>query len=128
MKLSEQNMRILLKELRAIIDTHAAQTTRDIVLTDAKDLIQYPLDGGLTREEIIALKKLKVDQTLTSALQKVFVSNAAGVIFDLFCLIDGVSDPNSSTGWTGVMLVDEEEGRGHYDFLHDEFFDSSEEK
>ena len=83
--------------------------------------LNYPPNGGFTAEEKEALKLLKGNKEILSAMRKVLASCAASVVFDLLNLIDGTSDPENGA-WSGVALVDKPEKPAETELLHDEFF------
>lgn len=86
--------------------------------------ITYPPGTELTEAEKEELKKLTNNSVLKSALQKLTADAAASVVFDIFCLIDGVTDPDDE--WTGIKLedIDESEELASDEMLHDKFYDS----
>lgn len=67
---------------------------------------------------------LPQSEELKSALRKVFADQAAAVVFNLFSIIDGVSEPNPETNnWTEVLLIDKPVDYDEYaEFLHDDFY------
>ena len=59
-------------------------------------------------------------------MRKLLAGCAANVLFDLFNLIDGTTDP-TCMAWNGegIILVDNPENDDkHREHLHDEFFDA----
>ena len=55
-----------------------------------------------------------------SYFEKVLWQCSQGVLFDLFCVIDGVADPDDPN-WKGVLLIDmPKEHNEHVEFLHDD--------
>lgn len=55
-----------------------------------------------------------------SYLERVLFQYGQGVMFDLFCIIDGVAEPTDES-WTGVTLIDKKWGDEDVEFLHDSF-------
>jgi hypothetical protein len=120
----------LLVELHRAID-EAADAALDVIESRGIELV-YPPGVKLTAEEIAALAELRVSPAARSALGKVLRNEAAGPLFELFTLVDGVSDPRGWPGpetWLGVVLTprvadgsDEDEGRP--EMWHDQLFES----
>jgi hypothetical protein len=124
MGLSTENRTTLLIHLHKSIEEAANTNANHIINGRLNQLINYPPNGGLTDDEIGALKKLKGDEYLKSALRKVLASTTADVFFDIFNIIDGTADPDPGTGeWTEVMLVDKpKDFDEHVEFLHDDLY------
>ena len=105
----------------------AANSFSQMVKSGQSDsAIFYPPNGGFTHQEIEALKKLQNDEELRSALRKLFASNSAQVLFELFNIIDGTGDPSPDLGkWSGVRITEvTEEDEEYYEFLHDQLFET----
>ena len=126
MKLSEQNRTTLLTQLHKSIEDSANIIANNINDGQTSDLINYPPNGGLTEEEMNSLKSLAGNEVLRNTLRKVLASNSATVIFELFNIIDGTSDPDPEIGeWSEVMLVDQPDDFDDYsEFLHDNFYET----
>jgi hypothetical protein len=124
--LSEENKRTLLIQLHKSIEETANNTANLIYNGSFSQLINYPPNGGLTQEELLALEQLKSQGTLKTALRKVFASTTSDVFFELFNIIDGTSDPDSGLGeWSEVMIVDKPEDFDEdIEFFHDDFYGS----
>ncbi|RYJ41275.1 hypothetical protein NU09_3018 [Flavobacterium beibuense] len=86
--------------------------------------ITYPPGSELTEAEKEELRKINNNSVLKSALQKITADTAASVVFDIFCLIDGVTNPAGE--WTGIKLEDmgEDEELESEEMLHDKFYET----
>ena len=126
MNLSEEIRTTLLTYLHKSIEETANNLANHLNNGRTNQLIDYPPNGGLTDEEKESLEHLKNNDILRNALRKVFASNSASVLFDLFNIIDGTGDPDPGTGkWSEVMLVDmPEDFDEHVEFLHDNFYET----
>jgi len=124
MGLSTENKSTFLIQLHKSIEDFANNNANHIFQGRLNQLITYPPNGGLTKEESDSLEQLKGKEGLKSALRKIFASTTADVFFDIFNIIDGTADPDPGLGeWTEVMLVDKPENLGdEVEFLHDEFY------
>ncbi|MDO1451569.1 hypothetical protein Q0590_35180 [Rhodocytophaga aerolata] len=124
MELSEKNLKTLLISVHRGIEESANKTANNIFNARLGKLIDYPPNGGLTDEEKEALKELKGNEDLKTALRKVIASSTANAFFDFFNLIDGTTDPEPGTGkWTEVLIVDKPKDFDEDQaFLHDEFY------
>ena len=123
MQLSETNRRALLIAVNQAVEEHAVSCA-DALFQGRKEEPAYPPNGGFAPEEAEALKLLEGNKALHSALRKVLANCAAGVMFDLFNLIDETAEPNQGE-WSGVLLVDKSENDGgQREFLHDDFFEA----
>ncbi|MDN5211929.1 hypothetical protein QQ020_07695 [Fulvivirgaceae bacterium BMA12] len=126
MNLSEENRTTLLTHLHKSVEEAANIMANHLNNGRTNQLIDYPPNGGLTEEEKESLQQLKNNNTLTDALRKVFASNSASVLFELFNIIDGTGDPDPGTGdWSEITLVDmPEDFDQHVEFLHDNFYET----
>jgi len=123
MTLSDDNQKALMLTIHQKVEEYADSVADSLNKGDIEDLT-YPPNCGLTGEELNALQKLKDDPTLKSALRKVLADNSAGVVFDIFNLVDGTADPDENLGnWTEIALVDKsEELDDPIEMLHDNFY------
>jgi hypothetical protein len=64
------------------------------------DLI-YPPNAGLSPDEAAALKGLPRNDALKRALRKVVAHAASQPLYALFCIVDGIADPD---GWEGTWF------------------------
>jgi hypothetical protein len=126
MGLSTENKSTLLIHLHKSIEESASTNANHIIHGQLNQLINYPPNGGLTKNEINSLEELKGKEHLKSALTKILASTTADVFFDIFNIIDGTADPGPEAGkWTEVMLVDKPEGLDEdVEFLHDDFYET----
>lgn len=123
MKLSENNKKSLLVSVHQLIEENASHTINELELKKTEQLINYPSNGGLTESEKLELEQLEFNQTLKSALRKVFASNTADTFFAFLNIIDGTIDPTVEFGeWEEVMLVDFNEENEIDTMLHDDFY------
>ncbi|WP_035557449.1 hypothetical protein [Hymenobacter sp. IS2118] len=120
MQLSEENQRTLLIAANQAVEEYASYSANSL-FKGAGVEIAYPPNGGFTPEEAEALKLLQGNAVVRSALRKVLADCAAGVVFDLFNMIDGTTEPKQG-GWSQVMLGDKPADWEDQGFLHDEFF------
>ncbi len=125
MKLSEHNLKTLMLFLQQKIEENADYISDQLDKGNSTDFLTYPPNGGLTEKENIALQKLKNDQDLKSAMRKILADNSASVLFELFNIIDGTTDPDENLGkWTEICLVDKtDEIEGNDEMLHDALFE-----
>jgi len=128
MELSNNNAIALLLDLNQNIEEYAESSVKAIVEDKNFDYLTYPPNCGFSELEKIELNKLQNNEHLKNALRKVLADNGAGIIFNLFNIIDGTVDPKEmNSEWTGVKLVDEEIQEDIEPFLetlHDSFFES----
>jgi hypothetical protein len=127
MELSEKNAKILMLEMHQDIEEYADQTVKEIFVKKEFDFLTYPPNCGLTDNEINELKKLADNSDLISGLRKIIADNSGGVLFNLFNLIDGTTNPKNDDNneWTDLKLIDEEwDGKEEIvdDWLHDKFY------
>ena len=124
MKLSEHNMNTLMLFLQQKIEESAEYIADELEKGNSTDFLTYPPNGGLTKMEESSLEKLKNDPNLKSALRKILADNSAGVLFELFNVIDGTSDPDENLGkWTEISFVDKtDELAENAEMLHDELY------
>lgn len=110
--------------LQQQIEEQAAYVTDQLDEGTAADFLTYPSNGGLTEVESASLEKLRKDPILKSALRKIIADSAAGVLFELFNLIDGTIDPEEHLGeWSSISLVDTTEAiTAPAEMLHDELY------
>ncbi|WP_417367508.1 hypothetical protein [Flavobacterium beibuense] len=115
MPLSDSNLNALMLQIHDNIDSYSNTLNEEL---------SYPPGSELTEEEKEELKKLNRNAVLKSALQKITANNAAEVVFSIFSLLDGVTDPEGE--WTGLKLEDinEDEEEHSGEMLHDMFYDS----
>ena len=122
MKLSKHNIHTFLLSANQKIEENAEFVSDRLDQGGEMDFVTYPPNCGFTEEENLSLEKLKNDPHLKSALRKILADNSAGVLFDLFNIIDGTSEPDEKFGkWTEICFVDKtDELAEDLDFLHDE--------
>lgn len=107
---------------RAIED--AASRTAAALRTGGVDL-SYPPNAGFSPAEQSALESLNVTPDLESAFIKIIADAASSSLFRLFCLLDGVGDPEGYDGvWLGLSLSQPSEDEEQGDMLHDDLFES----
>ena len=127
MELSNKNAIALLLDINQDIEEYAEATVKNIIDDKNFELI-YPPNNGLSDFEKAELNKLSNNEHLKNALRKVLADNTAGVIFNMFNLIDGTGSPKLHyDNWTGVQLIDEEPDEDKEPFadtLHDCFFET----
>lgn len=81
--------------------------------------LNYPPGVELTASELAALKGLTLSVDARSALKKVIKDACAYPLFNLFCLLDSVSDPEDIDPWRGLSLCEKQDEDD--EFMHDEF-------
>lgn len=126
MSLSKQNAVALLLEVNQDIDEYADAAVNNIFDEKKFDELIYPPNAGFTEAEMNELNKLIFNEQLKNAFRKIIADNTAGILFNLFNLLDGTGTPKIDTGWTGVKLVDEDDdsrSEKFNDTLHDAFFE-----
>ncbi len=113
----------LLVEVHRLIRDAACEAVEGLGRASAK--VGYPPEPVLSDSELRALQTLGLSPDAHSALQKVVADACATTIFRLFCLIDGVGDPElvPCADWLGLDLVEptDDDDRA---MLHDAFFES----
>ncbi|MCX2763124.1 hypothetical protein [Aquimarina muelleri] len=121
MKLSKHNINTFLLSANQKIEENAEYVSDRLVNGGEMDFVTYPPNCGFTQEENLSLEKLKNDPNLKSALRKILADNSASVLFDLFNIIDGTSEPDEKFGeWTEICFVDKtDELAEDLYFLHD---------
>jgi len=128
MKLSNHNAIALLVDLNQDIEEYAEATVKNIIEDKNYDSLIYPPNSGFTDTEKAELAKLGNNEHLKNALRKLIADNTAGVIFNMFNLMDGTGGPKYyHKEWTGVKLIDEEEetkAEPFNDTLHDAFYEA----
>jgi hypothetical protein len=82
-------------------------------------------EARLTDEELTALSALHLSPAARSALRKVVRAAASAPLFQMFCLLDSVGDPELTqvAEWLPVTLERAKED-GHRATMHDDFFES----
>ncbi|MFC5047670.1 hypothetical protein ACFSTE_05950 [Aquimarina hainanensis] len=122
MKLSEENKNAFLLQIHQIIYQNIKFTLDKFESLDKNSLEHF----ALTEEEENFINTIKSSSLLQSILKKILINNLDNAFLDLLSIIDGVSEPLSEFGKkTDFLLVDmPEEFNEHYDFLHDEFFET----
>lgn len=87
----------------------------------------YPPEGGLTQEEKDALQALELSPHEKSGLHKLIRHACVTPVFDLFCLFDGVADPETGKfdPWLGLTLAPkpEEDEPMLHDALYESYWD-----
>lgn len=113
MELSEKQRKVFIKYAQQKLDEYASFYSQEL-LTE-KRLAPFGKD-----EEQVVKAIEENPEGYKSYFEKVFWQCSQGVLFDLFCIIDGVADPDDPN-WKGVLLIDKPE-RYNLDnaFLHDE--------
>ncbi|ODS38265.1 MAG: hypothetical protein A7316_08435 [Candidatus Altiarchaeales archaeon WOR_SM1_86-2] len=124
MSLSEKNKNILMIELNRIIEETAERTARSVIDGTIIEGMAYPPNNGFTETEKKALLKIQSIENIESTLRKILADAASYPLFGLFCLIDGVSDPETEN-WDGITLVDRGDKIVESEFmLHDELYET----
>jgi hypothetical protein len=113
MKLSAKNRAILIRHINKTLEVNAKSMANESLLENSRI---KPFGD----HEIAAMEAMKGNsQGFTSLLERLFWQNGYDHLFDLFCIIDGVSDPEDDD-WTGVLLIDKPKSFDeHVEFLHD---------
>ena len=128
----KRSIEILLLEINQNIEEYADITVKKMFEEKDFDFLCYPPNCGFTELEKQELLKLQDNEHLKNALRKVIANSSAGIVFDIFCLTDGVGCPkNDYENWTGLRIVNVEdidekiliEGVLEEVYLHDEFFE-----
>lgn len=125
--ITETRRRILLMELHRLIEVSATEAASMLSQGNYEAQVTYPPNGGLTGDEIAALKNVRLDVMAERGLAKIIADAAASAIFNFFCVMDAVGDPESCDDevWLGAQLAEPDED--HADdllMLHDAFFDT----
>lgn len=124
MNLGDANKQAMLLHLHRSIEDAANHTVEMIVNRETIE-VTYPPNGGLNTAEQAAVCAIEQGDVMRSALRKIIADAAASVVFDLFNVIDGTTDPEpESVAWSSIMIVDRADDEDSADFLHDEFFAS----
>lgn len=90
-----------------------------------KHSLSYPPSIELTAAEKSALQELQLSSSAKSGLQKLITDACNKPMFHLFCLFDGVADPQAGgfDPWFGVSLASKKDAEND-PMLHDELFES----
>lgn len=114
---------IMIETHRAIEKT--ANDTAESLAGDKRLCLNYPPNAGLSPEEVAALEGLPKDDALKRALRKVIAHAASYPLYGLFCMVDGIGDPEGWDGtWFGCRfepILRPEEDR---EMLHIRFYDT----
>jgi hypothetical protein len=121
--LSNENQHILLVNTHRFIEENAVATVAHLASQRIDKALFYPPNFGLNEAENAAITSIDwQNDALQSAFRKILANNSAGVLFDLFNIIDGTTEPDEA--WSGVNIVDSNEDNymgGSQEFFHDEF-------
>lgn len=114
MKLSDKNREILIEYISQSLESISKRNVAELFSEKARF-------KTLGSEEETAMEQiLKNPIGFGSLLEKVLWHTSHDVLFDLFCVIDGVADPGNKD-WKGVLLIDLLDNfEGHVEFLHDD--------
>jgi len=128
MPLSNITASVLLLDINLCIEEYADAAVQNIIEARNFDSLVYPPNGGLTEGEKKELEELDNNDNLKNALRKVIADSTAGVLFELFNVIDGTGGPQlRQDEWKGVQLVDDQEDASEDpfpDMLHDGLFEA----
>lgn len=114
------------KETKALLlETHRAiESSANFAIEEIKKQhyqVSYPYGVHLTPEEQKALAKLCADPNIQTAFRKILLDVASYPIFQLFTVMDGVSDlQNYDEFWRGVKFCPRSDSDALD--LHDEFY------
>ena len=113
MKLSERQRKIFIEYAQQKLDEYARFY--------AKELTTQKMQQAFGKDEERVLEAIKHNpEGFESYFERIFWQCSQGVLFDLFCVIDGVADPDDPN-WKGVLLIDmPKEHNEHVEFLHDD--------
>ena len=116
----------LLWETHAEIEDAARVVLSSIGSGQGSPGVSYPPNGELTAEEREALHGLQLDSVQRSGLRKLITDAASRPFFRVFCLIDGVGDPEQHPmdEWLGLRIRKAEVDDPQGEMLHDAFFES----
>ena len=109
----------LFKEIHKAID----ESTESVAQLQTSDL-SYPPGVELTPDETTALSSLSLSEPAKSGLRKLVANACSYPLFQFFCLLDGVADPETDLDdeWLGGTIAEKPEEDEV--MLHDEFFES----
>jgi hypothetical protein len=80
----------------------------------------------MSADEISAITSLQLSDTARGAIAKVIADAGAAMLFNLFCLVDGVAAPelSDSPAWAGVSLLARQPDNAMlHDLLHESYWD-----
>ena len=119
---TETWLRTLLIEAHRAIEESASSAVEK--LAAGRVHMSYPPNAGLSPSEAGALTSLKLNPDQISGLRKIMADVASYPLFQVFCLIDGVTDPVQHSGkWPALRLeAAGAKARAESSMLHDEFF------
>lgn len=106
----------LFNELHRSVERSAAVAVEQL-MTGVPDLA-YPPNHGFSPDEQTALASIPKTAEMWSALRKLIASTAATPIFDLLCLLDGVTDAEQPED------VQDADAMATELMLHDGFYES----
>lgn len=123
MKLSEENKTALLLQIHQII-YESIKFTIEKFGNEEKNSLDYFVFTEEEEEEYI--NQYKSSTLLQNIIEKILTRNLDDSFFNLLSIIDGTSEPLEEFGKkSDVLLIDKPENFDeHYDFLHDEFYES----
>jgi hypothetical protein len=93
-------IRLMMMEMHQAIEK-TANDTAECLAGDKPLNLRYPPNAGLSPDEAIALEGLPKNDALKRALHKVVAHAAVHPLYWLFCMVDGIGDPE---GWEGTWL------------------------
>lgn len=113
--LSKSNKEIFLNKIRDQIENLSEEFVSRLISETPKVI-------PISDEEIAAFELIKLNPNgFQSLIRRFLEQNSREVVFNIFCIIDGVSDPNNKN-WTGIMLIDKNKGFDKdIEFIHDDF-------
>lgn len=114
--LEEVRSVVLLLEMHREIEAAATKAVGELIKGEHN--LQYPPNGGFTERERLALKSMPKSPELESALRKIIADAAAWPLFHLFCLADGVIDPDVNA----LSQVPQDDGMMLHDALYDSYW------
>lgn len=121
--LTPQERIAFFNEIHKGIEHIAAKTARELRAGIIE--LAYPPNAGLSESEQTEITSFPINDDLESALRKIVANAASAPLFDLFCLLDGVADPEAYEGeWVGFELMKPSDDEEQAEMLHDAFFET----
>ncbi len=110
-----------------MLELHKAinEASKSAIKSATKKDLTYPPGINFTAKEVSALKNLNLSDDAKSALSKVITDACSYPLFHLFCLLDGVADPEYGSNiqdWHGLTLSNKDENDN--EMLHDKFYET----
>lgn len=113
-----------LVDVHRYIEEQATKAAEILCRLRPPDAIAYPPNGGLTRDEELALSSSGALGSDVSAYRKIVADAIASAFFRFFAVVDAVGEPVSFSGPWLPLTFEVAGDDSDESMLHDEFFDT----